>query len=206
MFPCGFTGRACKLWSCKNWSGLENLTLYRQDVATVVQFCNKVNCKKPQGSKRNSQIKRNRAIPSAYFLWTPIPMHIFILGSLINYNPGVQQIRGNRLFWGITCVLGSWEPISFYHGQSWFFKHNFQTANLIDHLACKIHHFVLVTGGKFYIGPFEAFGVSELEIPFKVWNKRFESFYFYFYINLFKYSGPLDQSGLVPLTIEHYLK
>ncbi len=47
----------------------------------------------------------------------------------------------------------------------------FQTENLIDHIGCKIHHFVLVTGGKYYIGSFEHWNIeetAELEIPFKV--------------------------------------
>jgi len=40
-------------------------------------------------------------------------------------------------------------------------------SNLIDNLASKIEHFVLVTGTKHYLGPFTNFTKDPLPIPFK---------------------------------------
>ena len=45
---------------------------------------------------------------------------------------------------------------------------NFQTENLIDHLVSRIHHFVLVTGTKYYMGPFDDPQFNNLPIPLKV--------------------------------------
>ena len=48
----------------------------------------------------------------------------------------------------------------------------FQIENLVDNLPSKLKHFVLVTGTKHYMGPFELFEEIEkrgdVQTPFKV--------------------------------------
>ena len=55
-------------------------------------------------------------------------------------------------------------------------------ANLIDSLTCSMQHFVLVTGLKHYMGPFEKFDQMKdtQVIPFKETNPRlpFKNFYY----------------------------